>query len=103
MLMPGLQANVLLNISGNAETLGPIIDELPFLVWVHSIHAGIDHIICPSLGNSDLVVTNAKGVFSSTLAEYVIGMRPQHTNCACSYLKRILHCRSVLSLFLQTD
>jgi phosphoglycerate dehydrogenase-like enzyme len=66
---------VLLNISGDGSILGPIIDEMPFLTWIHSITAGVDHILCPSiLDNPDLILTNAKGVYSSSLAEYVIGL-----------------------------
>lgn len=46
---------------------------MPFLVWVHSITAGVDHIKCPQLfDNPDICLTNAKGVFSSSLAEYVL-------------------------------
>jgi hypothetical protein len=57
-----LQANVLLNVSGTKDTLGPIIDEMPFLDWIHSTTAGIDHMVCPSLASHpDLVFTNAKG------------------------------------------
>jgi lactate dehydrogenase-like 2-hydroxyacid dehydrogenase len=68
------EANVLLNISGNAAVLGPIINEMPFLKWFHSSHAGVEHIICPELlANEDIIVTNAKGVFSHSLGEYVIG------------------------------
>lgn len=71
---PFTEANVLFNVSGTAETLGPIISELPFLVWMHSVTAGIDHIMCPEYELiPDLVITNAKGIFSSSLGEYVIG------------------------------
>jgi phosphoglycerate dehydrogenase-like enzyme len=67
------EANVLLNISGNAAALGPIISEMPFLQWFHSSHAGVEHIMCPELlENPELVVTNAKGVFSQSLGEYTI-------------------------------
>mmetsp|Transcript_22105 Transcript_22105/g.37313 ORF Transcript_22105/g.37313 Transcript_22105/m.37313 type:complete len:261 (+) Transcript_22105:126-908(+) len=46
---------------------------MPFLVWVHSMSAGVDHMLCPEIfENDEIVVTNAKGVFSSSLAEYVI-------------------------------
>ena len=68
------EANVLLNITGTGATLGPILSEMPFLTWFHSSHAGLDSAICPELkAIPDLVVTNAKGVFSSSLAEYVMG------------------------------
>lgn len=70
-------ANVLFNVTGNKETLPPILNEMPFLTWVHSITAGVDHIMCPEIkDNPDIILTNAKHVFSSSLAEYVM------TSCA---------------------
>lgn len=66
--------NVLVNISGDAKTLAPIIRAMPNLVWVHSTSAAVDHILCPEIvENNDIVFTNSRGVFSSSLAEYVIG------------------------------
>lgn len=71
---PALQANVLLNVSGTAAVLGPIINEMPLLKWIHSITAGVDHILCPEITeNQDIVLTNAKGIYSSSLGEYAIG------------------------------
>lgn len=68
------EANVIFNVTGTAATLGPIINEMPFLVWIHSITAGVDSMMCPEMKNvPDLVITNAKGIYSSSLAEYVIG------------------------------
>ena len=43
------EGNVLLNVTGNAAILGPIIVEMPHLQWIHSITAGVDHIICPGI------------------------------------------------------
>lgn len=40
------EGNVILNVTGNAEILRSIILEMPFLKWIHSITAGVDHIIC---------------------------------------------------------
>ena len=60
-------------MSGSSETLTEVINAMPFLVWVHSITAGVDHIRCPALfENPDIILTNAKGVFSSSLAEYAL-------------------------------
>jgi len=68
-------ANVLLNSQGNAATLAPIIARMPKLEWIHSMTAGIDHILFPELINDEKVImTNAKGIFSSSLAEYVMGV-----------------------------
>jgi len=69
------EANVILNVAGNAETLPAIINEMPFLVWIHSITAGVDHILCNEIvNNDDILLTNAKGIYSSPLAEYVMTM-----------------------------
>ena len=71
----------MLNITGNAITLTEIIKEMPFLEWIHSITAGVDHIMCPAISeNDEIVLTNAKGVFSSSLAEYVM--------TACSFFAK---------------
>ncbi len=60
-------------MTGNASTLPPIINEMPFLTWIHSITAGVDHLLCPEIVDSEeITLTNAKGVFSSSLAEYVM-------------------------------
>jgi phosphoglycerate dehydrogenase-like enzyme len=67
------QANVILNVTGNAQTLPDIINSMPFLTWIHSITAGVDHLLCPEITeNEEITLTNAKGIFSSSLAEYVM-------------------------------
>lgn len=45
---------------------------MPFVTWVHSITAGVDHLLCPALIDSDITLSNAKGVYAHSLAEYVI-------------------------------
>lgn len=42
--------------------------------WVHTASAGVDHLLCPELVASDVVVTNARGVFELPMAEYVAGL-----------------------------
>ncbi|KAJ1418565.1 D-isomer specific 2-hydroxyacid dehydrogenase [Ochromonadaceae sp. CCMP2298] len=76
------EGNVLLNVSGTSQTLPSIIDEMPHLTWIHSINCGVDNIMCPEIADSDIVLTNAKGVFSSNLAEYAL--------FACSYFAKDL-------------
>jgi phosphoglycerate dehydrogenase-like enzyme len=47
----------------------------PNVMWIHTMMAGIDHLLFPELvQNPNIHMTNAKGVYSSTLAEYVMGM-----------------------------
>ncbi|MGB7388804.1 MAG: D-2-hydroxyacid dehydrogenase, partial [Pseudomonas neustonica] len=41
--------------------------------WVHATSAGVDALLFPALVESDLVLTNARGVFDLGIAEYVLG------------------------------
>lgn len=50
--------------------------------WVHTRSAGLDFVTSPALASSSVLVTNAKGQFSSTLAE--------STLMACSYFAKDL-------------
>ncbi|MEU6303001.1 D-2-hydroxyacid dehydrogenase [Streptomyces chartreusis] len=42
--------------------------------WVHTASAGVDHLMCPELTDSDTVVTNARGIFDQPIAEYVAAL-----------------------------
>jgi phosphoglycerate dehydrogenase-like enzyme len=64
---------------------GPLVellDALPTVEWVHTRSAGIDFVTSPGLATSKVYLTNARGQFSSTLAEY--------TMMACSYFAKDL-------------
>lgn len=41
--------------------------------WVHATSAGVDALMFPELAGSDVVVTNARGIFDRGIAEYVLG------------------------------
>lgn len=41
--------------------------------WVHTASAGVDRLL-PDLADSDVVITNARGVFDQPIAEYVAGL-----------------------------
>ncbi len=43
------------------------------LRWLHVAAAGVDRLLFPDLVASDVVVTNAHGVFDQPMAEYVLG------------------------------
>jgi phosphoglycerate dehydrogenase-like enzyme len=43
------------------------------LQWIHITAAGVDTLLFDELRESDVVVTNARGVFDRPLAEYVLG------------------------------
>ena len=64
---------------------GPLVELLnafPSIEWVHTRSAGIDFIASEGLAKSSVMLTNAKGMFSSTLAEYCM--------MACSYFAKDL-------------
>ncbi len=56
-----------------AATFERILARAPSLAWVHSATAGVERVI-PSAHARDLTITNARGVFSEPIAEYVLMM-----------------------------
>ena len=44
------------------------------LRWVHTASAGVDRLLFPGLLDSDVVLTNSRGVFDAPVAEYVLGL-----------------------------
>jgi phosphoglycerate dehydrogenase-like enzyme len=54
------------------SALSEIVASQPSLTWVHIRWAGIEHAVDPDLGRPGLRVTNGKGVFSASLAEFTI-------------------------------
>jgi len=64
------------------EPLVQLLDKFPSVEWVHTRSAGIDFIASEGLFQSSVQLTNAKGMFSSTLAEYCM--------MACSYFAKDL-------------
>lgn len=52
------------------------------LEWVHVTAAGVDTLLFDELRDSDVVVTNARGVFDRPIAEYVLGAVLAHAKGA---------------------
>lgn len=44
------------------------------LRWVHTASAGVDRLTFPALLDSDVALTNSRGVFDQPIAEYVLGL-----------------------------
>jgi phosphoglycerate dehydrogenase-like enzyme len=65
-------AQAILFWSGSRETLREAFLKCPRLRWVHSRWAGLDTLLFPELVNSDVVLTNGKGVFSQSLGEFAL-------------------------------
>jgi phosphoglycerate dehydrogenase-like enzyme len=52
--------------------LEPLLPMVPEARWIHTLSAGLDHVLFPALVESPIVVTNARGAFSRALAEFAV-------------------------------
>ncbi|MGI8998159.1 MAG: D-2-hydroxyacid dehydrogenase [Candidatus Limnocylindria bacterium] len=68
------EAEVLLLGSVPASVLDHIVTRSTRLRWIHSAAAGVDRVTTPVVRARGLTVTNARGVFSRPIAEYVVMM-----------------------------
>ncbi len=94
---PGLEAlepEAALQIAETAEQLATALREADILLvtdfrtgllreawpaarhlrWVHAASAGVDALCFPELVDSDIPLTNARGVFDAPIAEYALGL-----------------------------
>lgn len=44
------------------------------LEWMHLASAGVDRVLTPAVANSNVIVTNSRGVLDAAIAEYVLGL-----------------------------
>jgi phosphoglycerate dehydrogenase-like enzyme len=58
----------------NSEAFDRILVRAPRLSWVHSATSGVERALTPAAFERGVVVTNARGVFSRPIAEYVLMM-----------------------------
>jgi phosphoglycerate dehydrogenase-like enzyme len=57
-----------------ADAFDRLLARAPRLAWVHSASAGVERVLTPAGRARGLVITNARGVFSRPIAEYVLMM-----------------------------
>jgi len=57
-----------------SDAFDRILARAPRLSWVHSATSGVERALTPSALERGVVVTNARGVFSRPIAEYVVMM-----------------------------
>ena len=67
-------AEVLLRGGVPASVLDHLVGRAPQLRWIHSASAGVDRVATAAVRERGIVVTNARGVFSRPIAEYVAMM-----------------------------
>jgi len=51
-----------------------LLARAPRLAWIHSATAGVERVLTPATLERGIVITNARGVFSRPIAEYVLMM-----------------------------
>lgn len=66
--------DVLLGWDFRAGVLDQVWPRAARLRWIHWAGAGVDAVLIPALRDSDVVLTNARGVFDRPIAEYVLGL-----------------------------
>jgi phosphoglycerate dehydrogenase-like enzyme len=58
----------------SSEAFDRLLARAPHLRWVHSATSGVERALTPAALARDVVVTNARGVFSRPIAEHVLLM-----------------------------
>ncbi|OZF46445.1 hydroxyacid dehydrogenase [Rhodococcus sp. 14-2470-1b] len=69
--VPG--ADVLLLWDFFSSAVEQVWSRCDSLKWIHIAAAGVDSLMFADLADSDVVVTNSRGVFDRPIAEYVLG------------------------------
>ncbi len=67
------EADVLLGWNFQSKDMEGLWHKADNLKWIHWCGAGVDDVLSPELAASDIVLTNARGVFDLVMAEYVLG------------------------------
>jgi phosphoglycerate dehydrogenase-like enzyme len=70
--LPG--ADVLLVWDFTSDALARAWHAADTLRWVHTASAGVDRVAFSGLLDSDVVLTNSRGIFDAPMAEYVLGL-----------------------------
>ena len=70
--LPG--ARILLGWSFNEAGLREVWSCAEELRWIHWTGAGVDAVLFEELVESDVILTNSRGIFDRAMAEYVLGL-----------------------------
>jgi phosphoglycerate dehydrogenase-like enzyme len=70
-VLPG--ADILLGWNFQSTDMRDQWHRADSLKWVHWCGAAVDRVMSPELRASDIILTNARGIFDSVMAEYVLG------------------------------
>jgi len=67
------EAEVLLVCHTPLELLQQVWSVAPHVRWVHTLSAGLNNVLFPGLVESRTILSNARGIFSDSLAEFAVG------------------------------
>ena len=70
-VLPG--ADILLGWNFQSRDMSSLWRKADNLKWVHWCGAAVDRVMSPELADSDIALTNARGIFDLVMAEYVLG------------------------------
>jgi phosphoglycerate dehydrogenase-like enzyme len=74
-LAPSAEVILYSGLTGKAVNFREVWKHTKAVRWVHSLSAGVEKVLFPELIESDVPLTNARGVFKRSLAEFaVLGM-----------------------------
>lgn len=82
--LPGTEVLLLWDFFSTA--LADTFDRADALTWVHAAAAGVDSLLFDELVDSEVVVTNARGVFDRPIAEFVLGFLLMHAKSSVASL-----------------
>jgi len=68
--LPG--TDIMMVTDFRTEALEAAWESADKLKWIHATSAGVDALMFPALIQGNVVVTNARGIFDRTIAEYVL-------------------------------
>lgn len=72
LLPAAAEAEAVLICTGRSDVLEVLWPKLSRLRWVHSMAAGIEAVLFRNLVESDIPVTNSRGVYKESLGEFVL-------------------------------
>jgi phosphoglycerate dehydrogenase-like enzyme len=71
-LAPEAEVILVTGATGPSFSLPKVWKQARSVRWVHALFAGVDKLIFPELADSPIPLTNARGVFKRSLAEFAV-------------------------------
>lgn len=71
-LAPAAEVILITGLDDDAVNLPQVWQHIRSLRWIHSLNTGVEKLLFPALAASDIPLTNARGVFKRSLAEFAV-------------------------------